>query len=107
MKINWGEYDLIRKEKSENEYNQLQETVNSLNNSINDFRNDVEQRFTDYDGRIEVIERRPQTVVDTVEESTTQAPDVTENQVQEVVNTDGEVEVITEDENVEDFGINE
>lgn len=107
MKINWGEYDLIRKEKSENEYNQLQETVNSLNNSINDFRNDVNQRFTDYDGRIEGIERRPQTVVDTVEESTTQAPDVTENQVEEVVNTDGEVEVITEDENVEDLGINE
>lgn len=107
MKINWGEYDLIRKEKSENEYNQLQETVNSLNNSINDFRNDVSQRFTNYDGRIEAIERRPQTVVDTVEESTTQAPDVTENQVEEIVNTDGEVEVITEDTEVEDLGINE
>lgn len=107
MKINWGEYDLIRKEKSENEYNQLQETVNSLNNSINDFRNDVNQRFTDYDGRIETIERRPQTVVDTVEESTTQAPDVTENQFEEIVDTDGKVEVITEDTEVEDLGINE
>lgn len=107
MKINWGEYDLIRKEKSQNEYNQLQETVNSLNNSINDFKNDVNQRFTDYDGRIDVIEREPRTVVDTVEESTTQAPDVTENQVEEIVNTDGEVEVITEDTEVEDLGINE
>lgn len=107
MKINWGEHDLIRKEKSQYEFNQLKETVNGLSNSINDFRNDVNQRFTDYDGRIDVIEREPKTVVDTVEESTTQAPDVTENQTEEIVNTDGEVEVITEDTEVEDLGINE